>query len=391
MRWVAVRWIASALLPALVAVGPAKAQYETVQGFADLAPVGPDKALGILIWNHGLHGQQDTSAAPPPPYVRNLHAAGWDVIRIKRNGLHESGGWTGAGQRHVARTVEEVERVKAQGYKRVILAGQSYGGAITLEAARKTDVYAIIPSAPGTGVSLQELGSALLSTQGTTQLYAALGDGRFERAVAILPFADEYATSAPERGKRSREVMAKRGVPYLPLDDLSTQLVTHGAAATQLMAFAYAACLVAFLDPNTPRAAGLAQCGEAGLPASPDKLAETAALKPAKMPAGEWWQWYEGVWVGAWSDPVLVSVALEKSATGYDLVYLYGKAKSVELGRTYRAPATLAGRVVMAELPHQTVTLEFNQATRQVVLAWKNKEGRSGSTRLRKVDSTPGS
>jgi len=383
------RRIAVFVLLLLVAAAPARAEYEVVQGFEDLAPVGPDKALGIVIWNHGVSGQQDTSAAPPPPYVRDLHAAGWDVIRIKRNALHQSGGWAGSGLRHVARTVEEVERVKAQGYKRVVLAGQSYGGAISLEAARRIDVYAIVPSAPGTGVSLNELGSALLSTHGTTQLYTALGDGKFERAAAILPLADEYASSAPDRGKRSREVMAKRDVPYLPLDDLSTMLVTHGAASTQIMRFAYSPCLVAFLDPRTPRAAGLAQCGADGLPPSPDKLAETASLKPAKMQSGEWWHFYEGVWVGAWSDPALVALALEKSATGYDLVYLSGKPRTAELGRTYRVPAALNGRAVVAELPHQTVSLDFNQATRQVVLSWKNKEGRSGSTRLRKLDGIP--
>ncbi len=385
------RWSATFVLLALLAASPVRAEYEVVQGFEDLAPRGPDKALGILIWNHGLAGQTDQSAAPPPPYARDLHAAGWDVIRIKRNALHQSGGWAGSGLRHVARTVAEVERVKAQGYNRVILAGQSYGGAIALEAARKIDVYAIVPSAPGTGVSMQELGSAMLSTHGTTLLYAALGDGKFERAAAILPFADEYAASAPDRGMRSREVMAKRDTPYLPLDDLSTQLVTHGAASTALMTFAYSKCLVAFLDPHTPRAAGLARCGADGLPPSPDKLAETATLKPAKMPTGEWWKPYEGVWVGAWGDPLLVSVALEQTATGYELVYLYGKPKSSELGRTYRVPAALNGRIVTAELPHQTVTLDFNQATRQIVLGWKNKEGRSGSTRLRRIDGAPAS
>lgn len=383
------RRIAVLVLLALFVAAPARAQYEILQGFEDLAPVGPDKALGIVIWNHGLLGQTDQGALPPPLYLRALHAAGWDLIRIKRNGLYESGGWANAGQRHVARTVEEVARVKAQGYKRVVLAGQSYGGAITLETARKTDVYAIIPSAPGTGVSLQELGSVLANAQGSQQLYAALADGRFERAVAILPFSDEYASGSPERGTRSRETMAKRNVPYLPLDEQSTLLLSHGASSTPLMAFAYAQCLVAFLDPNTPRANGLAKCGADGLPPSPDLLAETAALKPATLPNDGWLKFYEGIWVGAWSDPLLVSVTLEKAASGYELVYLYGKPRSAELGRTYRVPAALEGRDIKAELPHQSITLEFDQKTKQVVLKWSNKEGRSNSTKLRKLDRAP--
>jgi len=143
----------------LLAAAPAFAQYEVVQGFDDLPPKGPGTALGIVIWNHGLSGNNDQARFPPPNYVRSLHAAGWDVVRIKRDGLSEGGGWTTGGLRHVARTVEEVQRAKAQGYARVILAGQSYGGSITLEAARRVEVYAIVPSAPGTGVSLNLVGT----------------------------------------------------------------------------------------------------------------------------------------------------------------------------------------------------------------------------------------
>lgn len=367
----------------LLAAAPAFAQYEVVQGFDDLPPKGPGTALGIVIWNHGLHGNHDQARFPPPNYMRVLHAAGWDVIRIKRDGLSEGGGWTTGGLRHVARTVEEVQRAKAQGYARVILGGQSYGGAITLEAARRTEVYAIVPSAPGTGISLTQVGSRMAETAGTEHLYAALADGKFERAAPILPFADEFAPASPERGRRSREILAKRNVPFLPLDDASTVLTGHGGSSSTAMTQVYAACLAAFLDPQRARAAGLAACGQGGLPAAPDLVAEAATLKPAAMPAGEWWKYYEGVWVGVWAGPHLAAVALEKAAEGYELVYLVSARGTDKIDRTYRAPARLDGRNIVAELPHQKIALEYQQNTRQVVLRWANGKGGSGSLLMR--------
>jgi pimeloyl-ACP methyl ester carboxylesterase len=367
----------------LLAAAPAFAQYEVVQGFDDLPPKGPGTALGIVIWNHGLSGNNDQSSFPPPGYMRALHAAGWDVIRIKRDGLSEGGGWTTGGLRHVARTVEEVQRAKAQGYARVILGGQSYGGAITLEAARRTEVYAIVPSAPGTGVNLNLVGTVQASADGTNHLYAALADGKFERAAPILPFSDEFALGSPERGKRSREILAARNASFLPLDDLSTILTGHGGASSSAMTQIYAKCLAAFLDPKHAPSAGPAACGRGGLPAAPDLIAEAATLKPAVMPAGEWWKFYEGVWVGAWGGPNLVAVAIEKSANGYDFVYLMSARGTDKLDKTYRVPARLDGRNIVAELPHQKVSLEHEQRTRQTILRWADGKGGTGWVLLR--------
>ncbi len=382
--------LAGAILCLSLLAAPAGAvePYTVVQGYDDIAPKGPQAALGLVIWNHGVRGNHEQGTAPPPRFLRKVAEAGWDIVKIKRDPMQESN-WTTSGLRHVARTVEEVARARDQGYRRVVLAGQSYGGAITLEAARRTEVYAIIPSAPGTGVSAVELGSPMINAQGSSQLYAGLTDGRFERAIPILPFADEYASGSPERGRRAREILSARGVAFLPLDDGSTRLVGHGASGTTLMDFAYGACVVAFLDPAKAPQAKLNSCGADGLPAPRDMLKETASLKPMTLEAGTWWKSYEGIWTGAWGDPVLVSLAIERGAEGPELVYLYGKRDSDSLDRTYRAKAELVGHSVAAKLPHQNVTLAFEMTTRQVVLTWRNGD-RSGSLRLRRYEMPPG-
>lgn len=385
------RWVLGLATALLLAAAPAFAQYEVVQGFDDLPPKGPGSALGIVIWNHGVQNNDDLGKYPPPPYVRKLHAAGWDVIRIKRDPLFQGSrdqltNWVTSGQRHIARTVEEVERVKAQGYKRVVLAGQSVGGAITVETARRVEVYAIVPSAPATGTATVDLGTSTAGNNGTAALYTALGDGKFERAVGIFPFADDYSSGAPDRGKRAREIMAGRGIPYLPLDDMSTILVGHTASGAPAMAGVYGDCLVKFLDPAiAPK--GIARCGAEGLPESTDLLADIATLKPAPMATGEWWKQYEGIWVGAWNDPALIALALEKSATGYDLVYLYGARNGATvlptIASTRRAAATLDGQSVAVDFPTQKVRLELDRTTKQVWLRWSNAQGRSGEQLLR--------
>lgn len=362
---------------------PAHAQYTILEGMPDLPNKGPAAALGVLIWNHGLLGMHDQSRFPPPAYAGTLMRAGWDVRRIGRDPMQEGGGWSGAGQRHVARTVEEIARAKAEGYKRVVLAGQSYGGAITLEAGKRAEVWAMIPSAPGIGISLSHVGSFTDQNQGTGHLFGALTDTRAARVVGILPFQDEFALSSPERGRRSREIANSLGLPYLPLDD-DSGLVGHGGSSSALMNFAYGECVARFLHPDFEPKKGVNLCGEGGLPVGPRRLQETAELKPARMPQDQHWIYFQGVWTGAWTNPALLSVAVERDGNDYFLVYLLGQNGSDQLRRRTRTPATLEGRNVVSQIPDQKITLIYDNATRQVRLRWDDAQGRNGSTLLKK-------
>ncbi len=364
-----------------LSAAPAFAQYTIHDGMKDLPNRGPAAALGLVIWNHGVSGQHEQSHIPPA-YVATLMRAGWDVRRIARDALNESN-WASAGQRHVARTVEEVAKAKSEGYKRIVLAGQSYGGAITLEAGRQTEVWAIVPSAPGTGISHAQIGAFTDQNQGTNQLFAALASTKAARAIGILPAQDEYSLSSPERGRRSREIATEKGLLYLALDD-DSGLVSHHASSSALMNFAYGECVARFLDPEFAPKAGVNLCGQNGLPVGPRRLAEANSLAPAKMPSDQPWAFYQGVWSGAWTDPALVTVALEKEGDGYALVYLYGERGTDKLRRRTRTPATLDGRNVVTQVNQQKVTLIYDMATRQVRLRWDDQQGRFGTTLLRK-------
>src|SRR3989454_2328284 len=128
---------------------PGNRFYWVERAFCDLEPSGPEKARGLIVWNHGISGTLESYKAPAPLAFRLLQARGWDVIMIKRHNLAE----TMAGgplHRTVQRTLEEVKAQRKLGYRKIVLAGQSFGGYVTLDAADEApDIFAAVALAPG--------------------------------------------------------------------------------------------------------------------------------------------------------------------------------------------------------------------------------------------------
>lgn len=128
---------------------PLNRWFWSERAFCDMAWHGPSKASGVVIWNHGIHGTVMQYTAPVPPVFRLLQARGWDVVKIARNNLGETSGEQSL-YRAVQRTLEEVAARRREGYARVILAGQSFGGYITLDAAESSkDIHGVVAMAPG--------------------------------------------------------------------------------------------------------------------------------------------------------------------------------------------------------------------------------------------------
>ena len=48
------------------------------RAFCDLPAHGPDKAQGVIVWNHGIHGTLEQWRHPVPPVFRLLQSRGWD-------------------------------------------------------------------------------------------------------------------------------------------------------------------------------------------------------------------------------------------------------------------------------------------------------------------------
>ncbi len=114
--------------------------------FSRYKPRGPAQARGLILYSHGERGANIPSwDAVPEAYLQDFAEAGWDIVKINRNHLHRIPQETTANY-----VVERAVRARADGYRRVVAAGQSYGGAVAVVAGAKSDaIWGVISTAPG--------------------------------------------------------------------------------------------------------------------------------------------------------------------------------------------------------------------------------------------------
>jgi pimeloyl-ACP methyl ester carboxylesterase len=209
------------------------------RAFCDLPVHGPERANGVVIWNHGIHGSLQSWMAPAPPAFRLLQARGWDVIMVKRHHLAE----TMAGDRLyrvVQRTLQEVATARKQGYRKIVLAGQSFGGYVSLEAVDTvSDIDAVVAFAPGVRSATAD---GRLDASITDRI---LGRAKVGRMALVFP-KDDAVFGYTVRGESAQSILSRRTVPYLLLDETSG-ISGHGGAVTGRFALRYGLCLADFL------------------------------------------------------------------------------------------------------------------------------------------------
>jgi len=136
--------------------------------------------------------------------------------------------------------VDEITARRREGYARVILAGQSFGGYIALDAAESSkDIYGVVAMAPG--VTTRGGGSRF--DAGTTE--RTLGRLSVERQVLILPRDDQLFNSVA-RGPGAVAALVGRAGSSLLLDE-RYDIVGHGAGTTGKFAIKYGPCLVQYV------------------------------------------------------------------------------------------------------------------------------------------------
>jgi dienelactone hydrolase len=217
---------------------PARAQLWLDPANPARPMLGPAKAEGAVIWSHGRSIDSEDSTAPTPPYMAALRDGGWDTFRFNRMRASDTLAASAKG------LAEEVHRLKLQGYKQVALAGQSFGGFLSLMAADASDeVDAVIATAPAAYGSFQEFYESWRSN--ATKLYPLLEQVRHARVMVFYFHGDDFDPGG--RGDRSREILAARKLPYVVVDQ-PPQLTTHWAASTPQFARLFGSCVLGFLD-----------------------------------------------------------------------------------------------------------------------------------------------
>jgi pimeloyl-ACP methyl ester carboxylesterase len=235
-RFFVVSFMGVLIAAAAFSFRPAAAQPQLVPADVSATLLGAERARGAVVWSHGCSLQEECSIVPTPAYITAFRAAGWDTFRLN----HSSVGDTlpdGA-----AALANEAEGLKRNGYRRIVLAGQSFGAFISLMAAGRSDaVDAVIATAPAA------YGSAESNPVGyglnATRLYEVLGSVR--RARVALFFFEGDIFDPGGRAAMADRILGARRLAHLVVDR-PAGLSTHWAGIGTAFAEHFAPCLVAF-------------------------------------------------------------------------------------------------------------------------------------------------
>ncbi len=205
--------------------------------FSDPA-IGAATAKGVVVWSHGRSINAEDSQSPSPAYLRALRADGWEVLRFDR----ASKGDTLSDS--TTRLVEYAAQLKRQGYRQVVLAGQSFGAFLALMAAdSSSDVDAVIATAPAAYGSFDDFYDSWRLN--ATKLYPLIEQVKRARVMLFYFHGDDFDPGG--RGEQSRRILTDRGLGYAVIDQ-PAQLTTHWAASSGLFLRLYGGCIRDFAD-----------------------------------------------------------------------------------------------------------------------------------------------
>jgi UMF1 family MFS transporter len=335
---------------------PGSRRYWLEHGFCDVNIHGPEKARGIVIWNHGIFGTIAQYRGAPALALRMLHASGWDVIKINRHNLAEGADSNRAAEE---RTREEIAVQRRRGYQRIVLAGQSFGGRVTLELGTSAEIFGAIAMAPNMEV-----------TMGNSRTQAPTDDrlrrATVERMAVIFPGQDELFGNV-QRGATAGPVLARRGRPYLMVDE-SGGLKGHGGATGGNFALRYGRCLDEFLTAaDVP--AGRFECKTDGgwavarelLPAIPSYV---TVLPANRLPAPV--RDMAGVWYGVMGDSIVMWALVDAGKPVPGMLYAWTASSTSRGGGVYEA--AIRDATVTALFPNKA-TLAVRRRGQQTITA----------------------
>ena len=247
----------TALQPAQAAVGAADASEIgiTPLKLTEYNPLkvknkGPAQAEGIVYFINGLDSSDRTrdDYHATYPYVYGLNTRfGWDVIAAKFPNAERYS--FRAIPRSSKYLIARLAEFKAQGYKRVILAGQSWGAWVTVDVARRDGankvIDAILLTAPA-NYGTREF-------DGKPNPYFGLNKSEYVeniktiRIPTIATFFRDDEFDPGGRGPITRDTLKRNGVPAMVIDN-PANFLGHGAGWLPEFDYAYRNCINAFLE-----------------------------------------------------------------------------------------------------------------------------------------------
>jgi pimeloyl-ACP methyl ester carboxylesterase len=205
--------------------------------------LGPGRAMGAVVWSHGRSLDAEDYKAPTPPYLRVLRDSGWDVYRFDR--LRD--GDTLSASSH--RLVGIVAELKARGYRRIVLAGQSFGAFLALMTADDSDaVDAVVATAPAAFGDFQEYYQTWHLN--ATRLYPLLQNVKRARVMLFFFHGDDFDPGG--RGLAARSILLRRGSGFAVIDQ-PAYLTGHWISSSGAFLRRFGECIRDFADDDSLR------------------------------------------------------------------------------------------------------------------------------------------
>jgi pimeloyl-ACP methyl ester carboxylesterase len=205
--------------------------------------LGAKRATGAVVWNHGRSLNTEDYKAPTPPYLRVLRDSGWDVFRFDRL---RDGDTLSASSR---RLVDIVANLKQRGYRRIVLAGQSFGAFLALMAADDTDaVDAVVATAPAAFGDFQEYYDTWHLN--ATRLYPLLENLRRTRVMLFFFHGDDFDPGG--RGVAARSILSQHGTGFAVVDQ-PAYLTGHWISSSGAFLRRFGECIREFADDDALR------------------------------------------------------------------------------------------------------------------------------------------
>lgn len=215
---------------------------------SDYTPVrGPQAATGLIVWSHGYLPGVDATQGQPQGYVSRFLARGWDVYRYNRE-------WIDQRPKEIAGMMDSIEAARRAGYAKVVLAGQSHGAWISLEALAN-------------GAAIDGAISVSPARHGSPPSSAARSDFREllrqvrKRSDAGIPLLIAlFNNDSFDPGGRFADVPDLLGNTAMPLYfiDRPADLSGHGAGNSAKFNERFGGCIVQFITAS-PHVAGQCQ------------------------------------------------------------------------------------------------------------------------------------
>lgn len=269
---------------------------------------GPQKAKGVVLWNDGY---KNDAIAPGkvPPIVQSFAEQGWDAYNLRRHSAFYT-------QKVSPLVLLGIEKLKAMGYSRIVLMGQSAGAYASIEVgsyrAEITGLLALSPAGFGSYTCCNDWrqNDSYIRT-----FWDKYKDTNLRVAAGFFSGDDWYETKHPQvRGPYAEKRLTENGIPnFIVTEPKYAGMDTHFGGVGWQFARRYGPCLEVFFDT------GIRPSCEDTDPGMP----QLVGIKPPSIPPADQspftGQWQGTIAIGRFAVLTIPPMSGDQAAATYHL------------------------------------------------------------------------